>query len=606
MSDTKIIHCVRHAQGYHNLNIANHALRDPKLTSYGEEQCRRLAKDFPSKSVDLIVASPIVRTLNTSLIGFEEVIKSKGLKVVAIPELQETSDLPCDTGSSPEDLAKVYEGKPVDLSRVKADWTDKQGKFAPTASAIEARAKEARQWLMARPEKEIVVVTHGGFLHYFTEDWTGDNRFPGTGWANTELRSYNFNTNDADPRLVELTESRRRRLGDEKPMDQNEQANLKRSVSRELEGKGYVQVQEIKHKIQAARRDDVGAYLVKDRLVQACMRLRKLGQGQTVIFLVPDEIARKVTALGGKPAKDLTSLDILHWSISEMFQDARKSMPLWSMQGYRFTQQKERWNGLCSNNTTEDDARQFLEPEAQTLEYRYRPKGKGDTILKLLESDNDSDIVQIRERYQMKCHLLATDDYAKTVLKTAKVDKLDLFQRPAQFLLRSKHSNGRYIIISPFEGNALMPAIMRSAHTQLCLYNPRINLDHTSTDRLDFMNVPCFESVAKLPKDIRLELMLFSGQLYLTSYTDYVDICKYLGLLAVPTPGGWKVAADGYILEDNMGRKGGTSRLTQSPVGFLKAVMTRIRGGSADIQKTHVGSVLSWQVLQAEDFEVQE
>lgn len=167
MSDTKIIHCVRHAQGYHNLNIANHALRDPKLTSYGEEQCRRLAKDFPSKGVDLIVASPIVRTLNTSLIGFEEVIKSKGLKVVAIPELQETSDLPCDTGSSPEDLAKVYEGKPVDLSRVKADWTDKQGKFAPTASAIEARAKEARQWLMARPEKEIVVVTHGRFTFLF-------------------------------------------------------------------------------------------------------------------------------------------------------------------------------------------------------------------------------------------------------------------------------------------------------------------------------------------------------------------------------------------------------------------------------------------------------
>lgn len=59
---------------------------------------------------------------------------------------------------------------------------------------------------------------------------------------------------------MELTESRRRRLGDEKPMDQNEQANLKRSVSRELEGKGYVQVQEIKHKIQAARRDDVGGY----------------------------------------------------------------------------------------------------------------------------------------------------------------------------------------------------------------------------------------------------------------------------------------------------------------------------------------------------------
>lgn len=45
------------------------------------------------------------------------------------------------------------------------------GKGAPSASAVEKRVREARQRLKARPEAEIVVVTHGGFLHYFTEDW---------------------------------------------------------------------------------------------------------------------------------------------------------------------------------------------------------------------------------------------------------------------------------------------------------------------------------------------------------------------------------------------------------------------------------------------------
>lgn len=114
------LHCVRHAQGYHNLSVANHSIHDPLLTNFGEEQCRMLQKRFPNMgSVDLIVASPLKRTINTALIAFEPVIKEKGLKVIALPELQETSDLPCDTGSSPELLAKEYEGKPVDLSLVR-------------------------------------------------------------------------------------------------------------------------------------------------------------------------------------------------------------------------------------------------------------------------------------------------------------------------------------------------------------------------------------------------------------------------------------------------------------------------------------------------------
>lgn len=112
-------------------------------------------------SIDLVVASPLKRTLNTALLVFEPILKEKGLNVIALPELQETSDLPCDTGSSPEILAKEYEGKPVDLSLVKPGWNNKRMRWAPTAMAIDKRAGDARRWLMARPEKEIVVVSHG-------------------------------------------------------------------------------------------------------------------------------------------------------------------------------------------------------------------------------------------------------------------------------------------------------------------------------------------------------------------------------------------------------------------------------------------------------------
>ena len=101
------------------------------------------------------------------------------MKVIALPEVQETSDLPCDSGSDLEILQKEMQDKEVDLTLLTNEWNKNMGKFAPDAISIEKRAKEARQWLKARPEKEIVVVTHGGFLHYFTEDWSDSGKFWG-------------------------------------------------------------------------------------------------------------------------------------------------------------------------------------------------------------------------------------------------------------------------------------------------------------------------------------------------------------------------------------------------------------------------------------------
>jgi len=87
----------------------------------------------------------------------------------------------------------------------------------------------------------------GGFLHYFTEDWSDGQRFSGTGWANTELRSYNFTgTNVNDAHLVETRESRNRRLGTEKPLDHNETTQLRRTttIEREREKREYLERQQ--------------------------------------------------------------------------------------------------------------------------------------------------------------------------------------------------------------------------------------------------------------------------------------------------------------------------------------------------------------------------
>ncbi|GJC86407.1 hypothetical protein ColLi_09245 [Colletotrichum liriopes] len=119
----------------------------------------------------------------------------------------------------------------------------------------------------------------------------------------------------------------------------------------------------------------LGANLTKDRLVQACMRMRKLGKGQSVIFCVPEEIQQKINPRLGAHKPTTTVVDILEWAISETFSDLRRGIRLWANQGQRQERQKSLWAEAHVEGSTQlgEDANRFLEVEAQTLEKRYRP-----------------------------------------------------------------------------------------------------------------------------------------------------------------------------------------------------------------------------------------
>ncbi|KAI9845108.1 MAG: hypothetical protein M1837_005112 [Sclerophora amabilis] len=236
----EVIHFVRHAQGYHNVAIANHAMHDPALTPLGEKQCRDLRSSFPyMDSVDLVVASPLRRTLNTALLSFQPHIEKKGLTVIALPDVQETADLPCDTGSEPDILVRDFAGQPVDFGLVEPGWNIKgYGKYGFTTKQLTARALRARKWLYARPEKEIIVVTHGGFLHHLTQDWSDRTRFRDTGWANTEFRSFRFKEAPGDDfPLVETQVSKYLRAGTEQPLTTQERVELKLTEKKDAEVK---------------------------------------------------------------------------------------------------------------------------------------------------------------------------------------------------------------------------------------------------------------------------------------------------------------------------------------------------------------------------------
>ncbi|PVH93270.1 hypothetical protein DM02DRAFT_676940 [Periconia macrospinosa] len=114
----------------------------------------------------------------------------------------------------------------------------------------------------------------------------------------------------------------------------------------------------------------LGANLTKDRLVQACMRLRKLGKGQSVVFCISEEIQDKIIERTSKSADEIEVSDVLMWAITETWSDLRRSIPLWATQGQRYEKHKH----LLGTQTTADQAKQFLEEEAQTVEHRYRPR----------------------------------------------------------------------------------------------------------------------------------------------------------------------------------------------------------------------------------------
>lgn len=138
------IHCVRHAQGFHNL-LAGYTIHDPSLTPHGKRQCLDLRHaSFPDQSnISLVAASPLYRTLHSASIMFKPALSSGGKcqpSILALPDAQETSDYKCDTGSDPSVLRKIADERKwaVDFALVQDGWNVKtlESRYIPHSDAI--------------------------------------------------------------------------------------------------------------------------------------------------------------------------------------------------------------------------------------------------------------------------------------------------------------------------------------------------------------------------------------------------------------------------------------------------------------------------------------
>ena len=209
---------------------------------------------------------------------------------------------------------------------------------------------------------------------------------------------------------------------------------------------------------------------------------------------------------------------------------------------------------------------------------------------------------------QFPSELCVTHDFATTV-KSSKVSSFvsDAYQRPVQWILTScrgcNRSSSRrvsenVVIISPYEANHLLPKIRQSEAVMLHIYAPRQNLAYPSLDRLTLYNVSAASASIDIPDNIRIQLDLFAGQLYIGSYIEYKQLCDFLGVAYVKTPEGLTVADDGFILGENE-----KTTFSRSPLKFLEALMSQVRKDCQVIDKTHLGKILRGMILCPSDFQ---
>jgi broad specificity phosphatase PhoE len=137
--------------------------RDPPLTSQGLLDAAAISMSFEP---DLIISSPMTRTIQTAFAAFPSLVHSPSETIPALeiwPDLREAHDAICNKGVSRAKLSEAYPG--LDFSRCREEWDYE----AHTEDGAVNRASRVTAELFLRPEKNIVLITHRGFAAFLVE-----------------------------------------------------------------------------------------------------------------------------------------------------------------------------------------------------------------------------------------------------------------------------------------------------------------------------------------------------------------------------------------------------------------------------------------------------
>ncbi|KAJ7035592.1 hypothetical protein C8F04DRAFT_1258798 [Mycena alexandri] len=114
----------------------------------------------------------------------------------------------------------------------------------------------------------------------------------------------------------------------------------------------------------------LGPRLTKDKLVQGCMRMRRLGKDHSVLFFASAEIQTKITAKTGVTGK-IDSMHVLLWTIQETCVQIRDNGALWANQGLNFDARTTALEEYRAGGSYDTAVAALQERESRTLEELY-------------------------------------------------------------------------------------------------------------------------------------------------------------------------------------------------------------------------------------------
>ncbi len=175
----KNVYYVRHGESEGNVQgIVSGGEHDALLTDEGRKQASRAGKDLKNKNIDLIVCSPMQRTLETArLIAAEVGIDSKDILV---------------NEDFRERMMGVYSGKPH--KKYREDMVS--GNFhesAETPATLKERVSRGFDWLKKQQGKNVVLVSHGAtgrMVKVIDQDLHHDDMYKLEGFGNTEIYEF--------------------------------------------------------------------------------------------------------------------------------------------------------------------------------------------------------------------------------------------------------------------------------------------------------------------------------------------------------------------------------------------------------------------------------
>ncbi|KAH7332999.1 hypothetical protein B0J17DRAFT_736241 [Rhizoctonia solani] len=118
----------------------------------------------------------------------------------------------------------------------------------------------------------------------------------------------------------------------------------------------------------------LGPKVTKDRLLQGCMRMRKLGYGQSVLFTAPPEIDIQIRNAAPNPIKSelsIDALDIIRWAMLKTCQDLQYHVSQWAQQGIEFDRRLKAETQYEQNHDISMLHEGWTMPESRSLEEMY-------------------------------------------------------------------------------------------------------------------------------------------------------------------------------------------------------------------------------------------